>query len=191
MRPDIQVIVDGLIDDMLDGPVPCDLVQTLALPTPSLIICRLLGVPHEDRDFFQRNASTLIDRNSSVVEAMTARQTLTEYLDRLITIKQTRPGDDLMTQLSRHIEDGQISQEAATATASLLLIAGHETTANLIALGTAVLLQDPEQLAALQQDKVDTDLVSPAVDELLRYLTSLITVCAESRSPIFRSAMSL
>jgi cytochrome P450 len=94
-----------LIDGMLDGPVPCDLVQALALPAPSLIICRLLGVPHEDRDFFPRNAGTFIDRNSSIVEAMTARQTLTEYLDQLITIKQTRPGDDVMTRLGHHIED--------------------------------------------------------------------------------------
>ena len=171
MRPRIQAIVDGLIDDMLSGPNPCDLVQALALPVPSLIICELLGVPYEDREFFHHNTKTLVSRTATPDEAMAAQQALLDYLGGLITTKKTQPGDDVLTRLSRRVENGELSQREAADMASLLLVAGHETTANMIALGTAALLQHPEQLAELQKDEPDPATVAASVEELLRYLT--------------------
>jgi hypothetical protein len=80
LRPAIQKIVDGLIDELLAGPKPVDLVQAFALPVPSLVICELLGVPYADHDFFQFNSKTLIKRNTTREQARAANQRLIDYL---------------------------------------------------------------------------------------------------------------
>ncbi|MEU1215910.1 cytochrome P450 [Streptomyces sp. NPDC005790] len=169
MRPAVQKIVDGLIDDMLSGPPRTDLVQAFALPVPSLVICELLGVPYTDHDFFQENSRTIISRGAAPEERATAHGNLLGYLDELVGHKIARPADDLLSGLGTRVEAGELSRRDAADMGVLLLLAGHETTANMIALGTLALLEHPGQLALLR-DTEDPKVVSGAVEELLRYL---------------------
>jgi hypothetical protein len=169
MRPGIQKIVDGLIDDLLAGPRPVDLVEAFALPVPSLVICQLLGVPYADHDFFQQNSKTVIRMTATPEERAAAHGNLASYLDDLVGQKLENPGDDLLSGLTERVKAGELTRQDAAGMGVLLLIAGHETTANMIALGTLALLEHPEQLAVLR-DTDDPKLVAGAVEELLRYL---------------------
>ncbi|MDF6065261.1 cytochrome P450 [Mesorhizobium sp. B2-3-3] len=169
MRPAVQKIVDGLIDDMLAGPPRADLVQAFALPVPSLVICELLGVPYADHDFFQENSKILISRSAAPEERGAAHAKLIGYLDELMGHKIARPADDLLSGLGTRVGAGELSRREAAEMGVLLLIAGHETTANMIALGTLALLEHPDQLALLR-DSDDPKAVAGAVEELLRYL---------------------
>ncbi|HEX4790939.1 MAG TPA: cytochrome P450 [Actinospica sp.] len=174
MRPGVQQIVDGLIDEMLAGPRPVDLVEAFALPVPSLVICQLLGVPYADHDFFQANSRIVIRRDVDADEREAARARILEYLDDLIGEKTAHPQDDLLSQLVERVGAGELTRRDAAQMAVLLLIAGHETTANMIALGTLALLQHPDQLAALRATR-DPRAIAGAVEELLRYLTIVHT----------------
>lgn len=169
MRPGVQRIVDDLIDAMLAGPRPVDLMQAFALPVPSLVICQLLGVPYEDHDFFQDNSKVLINRNVTGEERMAAGGRLFHYLDDLIGQKLDNPGEDLLSDLVERIRAGELGRADAAQMGVLMLLAGHETTANMIALGTLALLEHPDQLARLRSGD-DPALVRSAVEELLRYL---------------------
>jgi cytochrome P450 len=169
MRPSVQKIVDDLIDDMLAGPKPVDLVEAFALPVPSLVICQLLGVPYTDHDFFQDNSKVLINRDAAPEERRAAGGRLFEYLDKLVGEKLDNPGDDLLSGLTGRVKNGELSRSDATQMGVLMLIAGHETTANMIALGTLALLEHPDQLALLRKSD-DPKLVAGAAEELLRYL---------------------
>ncbi|MFD8092195.1 cytochrome P450 [Streptomyces malaysiensis] len=170
LRPEIQKITDDLIDTMLAGPTPVDLVRALALPLPSLVICKLLGVPYEDHDFFQRNSSLLINRHSSVEDVVGANEALTDYLEGLVVAKLADPADDMLSELAGRVRAGELTQRDAANMGVLLLVAGHETTANMIALGTVALLENPDQLAVLRETD-DPKAIARAVEELLRYLT--------------------
>ena len=175
LRPAIQRIVDDLIDQMLAGPTPVDLVQAFALPMPSLVICHLLGVPYADHNLFQRTSKLLINWNTPPEVARQAQDTLHDYLDRLITDKLAHPTDDLLSRLAvEQVSTGALTQRELAVMARLLLSAGHETTANMIALGTLALLQHPDQLAALRATAKPA-LISSTVEELLRYLTIVHT----------------
>jgi cytochrome P450 len=169
MQPAVQQIVDDMIDELLAGPKPVDLVQAFALPVPSRVICELLGVPYADHEFFERNSSQLINRTATEEARAMAHVNLVEYLDNLVGEKLKQPGDDLLSQLTSRIEQGELTRSEAAQTGVLLLIAGHETTANMIALGTLALLEHPAQLELLRTTD-DPELVGSAVEELLRYL---------------------
>ncbi|MGW2199993.1 cytochrome P450, partial [Streptosporangium sp. NPDC001682] len=169
LRPAVQKIADDLIDDMLAGPKPVDLVEAFALPVPSLVICELLGVPYADHDFFQDNSKTVIKRDATPEQRSAALGRLAGYLNDLLGEKLTNPGDDMLSGLTERIRAGELSRQEAARMGVLLLIAGHETTANMIALGTLALLEHPDQLALLR-DSGDERLVASAVEELLRYL---------------------
>ncbi|MCA1224341.1 cytochrome P450, partial [Streptomyces sp. 8L] len=169
LRPRVQEIVDGLVDDLLAGPQPVDLVQAFALPVPSLVICELLGVPYTDHGFFQDNSKTIITRTATAEERAAALGRLTEYLDDLVGQKLAHPAEDLLSGLAERVRSGELPRAEAARIGVLLLIAGHETTANMIALGTLALLQHPAQLDALRGAR-DPKEVASAVEELLRYL---------------------
>jgi cytochrome P450 len=169
MRPGVQKIVDDLIDGMLAGPNPVDLVEAFALPVPSLVICQLLGVPYSDHDFFQDNSKRIINRDATPEERLAAGGQLFGYLDRLVGEKLANPGDDLLSGLVDRVRDGDLTRQEAAQMGVLMLIAGHETTANMIALGTLALLEHPDQLALLRASD-DPALVASSVEELLRYL---------------------
>jgi cytochrome P450 len=171
MRPGVQLLVDGLLDEMLAGDNPVDLVEAFALPVPSLVICQLLGVPNSDHEFFQTHSKVFIRRGASPQEQGTSMGALLGYLHGLLELKTESPGEDLFSDLAQRVQKTELSaDEAAKMGLLLLLIAGHETTANMIALGTLALLEHPQQLARLR-DSGDPMLVDAAVEELLRYLT--------------------
>ncbi|MFC4334754.1 cytochrome P450 [Salininema proteolyticum] len=170
MRPAVQRIVDDRIDAMLAGPKPADLVRDFALPVPSLVICDLLGVPYEDHDFFQEHSKRLLDQSPDQAPRAESRDRLVEYLARLLRDKRDRPADDVMSTLAPRVDSGELSEIDAAQTGILLLVAGHETTANMITLGTLALLQNPRALAALREAD-DPAVVDRAVEELLRYLS--------------------
>ncbi|MFJ4027563.1 cytochrome P450 [Paenarthrobacter sp. NPDC089989] len=170
MRPSVQQIVDELIDDMLTTGGVVDLVQSFALPMPSLVICRLLGVPYSDHSFFQRNSNALINRQASPQQRRQAVEELVEYLHGLLELKKKQPGEDIFSDLAAKTETGDLSRDDAAMMGVLLLVAGHETTANMIALGSLALLEHPSELKKLQESD-DPAFVSSAVEELLRYLT--------------------
>ena len=164
LRPRIQHIVDEHIDAMLAGPRPADLVRALSLPVPSLVICEQLGVPYGDHEFFQTRSSALLSRAVTAEERRQAVTELRDYLKDLIAEKAAAPPADL---LGRQLAQGN-DPEDVLSLAFLLLIAGHETTANMISLVVVTLLERPEELAALRQDPTRT---LPAIEELLRVYT--------------------
>src|SRR3569833_3046537 len=168
LRPRLQSIVDGLFVSMLDGTPPADLVAAFALPVPSLVICELLGVPYADHAFFQKCSRILVSSRSTPDEAIASADELKAYLTDLLARKAAEPEDDLLSRLV--VEQARTMTRAEIADmAMLLLVAGHETTANMIALGTLTLFQHPDQLAELRE-RQDPGLVASAVEELLRYL---------------------
>ncbi|MDI3289240.1 cytochrome P450 [Polyangium sp. 15x6] len=170
LAPRIQQIVDEHIDAMLAGPRPVDLVQALSLPVPSLVICELLGVPYSDHDFFQKHSSLIVNQKTPADVIMGSVVELMTYLGKLVGAKAQSPTEDLLSrQIQKQLaETGAVDFEGMVSMAFLLLIAGHETTANMISLSTLVLLQHPEKLAAIKQDPSKT---IGAVEELLRYFT--------------------
>ncbi|NQW91252.1 MULTISPECIES: cytochrome P450 [unclassified Curtobacterium] len=170
MRPAVQRIADDLIDSMLSRTGPVDLVEEFALPLPSLVICELLGVPYGDHDDFQEHSRTIIKRGVAREEQRRAFESLGAYLAQLLHRKIAEPGEDLLSDLGRRVTDGELEMSDAVQMGILLLIAGHETTANMIALGTLALIEHPDELARLRDDP-DPALVASAVEELLRYLT--------------------
>lgn len=174
LRPHIQQIVDGLLDDVLAGPRPADLVTALALPVPTLVITELLGVPYADHEFFQTNSNKTISHAAGPSEAMAASRALFGYLDALLRTKMTEPGDDVLSEMAGRIEAGEMTHTEAVFMGIAILIAGHETTANMISLGALALLQNPAQLALLR-DADDPKAIANAVEELLRYLTIVHT----------------
>ncbi|ALG11579.1 cytochrome P450 [Kibdelosporangium phytohabitans] len=170
LRPYIQRIVDEHVDALLAGPKPVDFYEHFALPIPSLVICELLGVPYEDREMIHARSATLmaVDGNPEVMYATHGE--LRDYMGTLFTGKLADPGDDLISRMiQRSRESGDpVSEDEMVELSITLLIAGHETTANMIALSTAVLAQHPDKLQALR----DTPGLAPsAVEEMLRYLS--------------------
>ncbi|MFI6901780.1 cytochrome P450 [Nonomuraea sp. NPDC050394] len=170
MRPGIQATVDRLLDGMLAQSPPVDLVGEFALPVSSLVICQLLGVPYDDHEFFQSRSKVGVSGASTAEQFATALGELRGYMDGLITRKQDEPGDDLLSKLvTEHLEPaGELRRDELLMMCLMLLNAGHETTANMIALGTVALLEHPGQLAALRENP---GLLPGGVEELLRYLS--------------------
>ncbi|WP_030905450.1 cytochrome P450 [Streptosporangium amethystogenes] len=165
LEPRIHEIAEERLDAMEKaGPVQ-DLVREFALPIPSLVICELLGVPYSDRAEFQQATAVLLNLESTVEDIRAAFARVAAFFARLIELKRAEPADDLLSGL---ITGGELTDEELGNIGFLLLAAGHETTANMLGLGTFALLQHPDQLAAL---RADPSLIDNAVEELLRYLS--------------------
>ena len=169
LRPKIQQIVDEVTDEMLAKPAPADLFTEFAQPIPSQVICLILGVPYEDHEKIQRFGTTMINHGVGV-EALDANsEELTQFLDALVESKAKQPSDDLLSRLVVERErTGELTRDDIIGMARVMIVAGFETTAAMIATGMAALFEHPEQLAALREDP---RLIPNAVDELLRYLT--------------------
>ncbi|MEU6140603.1 cytochrome P450 [Streptomyces sp. NPDC047081] len=170
LRPKIQAFTDELIDKMLAGPNPADLVTSLSLPLPSLMICALLGVPYEDHEFFQEHAGLATRSDKTTEEQNAANEALGGYLARLLQKKMEEPQEDVLSDFAARIKDGDLTLPEATLLSMILLIAGHETSASMITMGTALLLEHPGELARLRELD-DTKGAQNAVEEILRYLT--------------------
>lgn len=174
LRPAIQKITDDHIDAILASPNPAELVSALALPVPSLVICEMLGVPYEDHGFFQEHANVGLARYATAEENMKGVMSLAKYLGNLVEAKMASPAEDAVSDLAERVRAGEISVKEAAQLASGLLLAGHETTANMIGLGALALLENPDQAAVLR-DSDDPAVVANAVEELLRYLSIIHT----------------
>ncbi|MEU5269252.1 cytochrome P450 [Streptomyces hygroscopicus] len=178
LGPRIEEITDGHLAAMERAGPPADLVESFARPIPSLVICELLGVPYRDRADFQRWATVLLRLGQDEDEIYAARDALWEYMRQLIDTKRHHPDEALLSHLVNgdHGTPGGpgtataagLTDEELTGVGLLLLIAGHETTANMLALGTYALLRHPEQSRLVRERP---ELVDHAVEELLRYLT--------------------
>ncbi|MFJ3791194.1 cytochrome P450 [Kitasatospora sp. NPDC090091] len=174
MRGELRTIVTDLIDAL--GGDEIDLVERFSYPFPVTVICRLLGVPREDESRFHSWADTLVatldpqpDQDDAERDrvAQQARIELGLYLNGLIEERRKKPGDDMLSQLATaDSPEGRLSNMDVLSTAALLLIAGHETTVNLITNGMLTLLRHPEVLERL---RADARLAVPLVEELLRY----------------------
>ena len=138
-----------------------------AFPVPALVICELLGVPFADRAAFQERSTRLLDTSLSLEARMDVQREGRAYMADLVAGAQAHPGDDLLGMLVRDHRD-DLDTEELIGIAELQLFAGHETTSNMLGLGTLALLRHPDQLAALRDDP---DLTDPAVEELLRWLS--------------------
>jgi cytochrome P450 len=170
MRPRIEAIAHALADDVEarasagDGTV--DLLDTFAFPLPMTVICELLGVPDGERDAFRRWSNTLLSAGDAQ-ERGAAGVAMADFLARLVADKAANPGDDMLSAIVQASEDAdRLSAREATSMAFLLLVAGHETTVNLIGNGVLALLTHPEQLAEL---RADPGLTPAAVEEFLRF----------------------
>lgn len=174
MRPRLAEVTTRLIDGFA-GKDRIDIVDELAYPLPVTAICDLLGVPHEDEPLFHAWSQHLIDAldpNAGTLEERTSRRDqaeaeLGQYLNGLADTHSLRPGDSLISGLLTDTgPHGRMSRGELVSTAVLLLVAGHETTVNLIANGTLTLLRNPDVLNRLRDDP---GLVVPLVEELLRF----------------------
>ncbi|MEW1842958.1 cytochrome P450 [Nonomuraea angiospora] len=165
LEPRIQEVIDGQLDEMARGGAPADLVKTFALPIPSLVICELLGVPYDERSRFQDTTAQAVNLDNTIEQRGAAAAELMGYLSELVGRKRAEPGQDLLSELAA---GGELNHEELTGVATLLLTAGHETTANMLSLGTFLLLCHPEQAELV---RTDPGVAESAVEELMRYLS--------------------
>jgi cytochrome P450 len=171
MRPQIQEFVDTFLDGMINAGPPADLVRDFALPVPSLVIALLLGVPSEDLDSFQRSTGVGLDTKATDEEKTQAFTSMYGYIEELVRRKEREPGDDLISRLvTEQVATGQLNRETAALSGMIMLVAGHDTTANMISLGTVALLEHPALFDRLGQTD-DHAVVANIIEELMRYLT--------------------
>lgn len=163
-RPRIEEIVDEVLDAMLEQGGSADLVSAVSLPVPSMAIAGILGVPYEDHPFFQAQTGVFSDAFATPEEKAQAIAAIREYITALVRSRVEERGDDI---LSRQLDAGATPEEAV-GLGFLLLVAGHETTANMISLSVMTLLDRPDLLQQLRDDRT---LIPGAVEELLRYFT--------------------
>ncbi|MGW0394690.1 cytochrome P450 family protein [Streptomyces sp. NPDC003042] len=168
LAPRIQQIADELLDAMdANEERRGDLVDAFAFPLPMTVICELLGVPALDRDAFRNWSSEMVARTSPEAQAA-AYAAMPRYLIGLIEAKRAEPGDDLLSAMIHAVDDGgdRLSPDELIGMSILLLIAGHETTVNMIGNGMRALFAHPDQLADL---RADLGLLDGAIEEMLRY----------------------
>jgi cytochrome P450 len=170
LRPRIEQIATGLVDAMADGVAAgehtVDLLDAFAFPLPMTVICEILGVRDDDRDQFRVWSNTVLSF-APAAERIPAAAAMTEYLTRLVSDRRSAPGDDMLSAIVQATEDAdRLSEVEAVSMAFLLLVAGHETTVNLIGNGMLALLTHPRQLAELRENP---DLARAAVEEFLRF----------------------
>ncbi len=174
LRPVIQDVTNECIDAILAGPQPAELVTKLALPVPTRVISDMLGVPYADHEFFQEHANAGLARYAAADAMQKGAMSLHQYLVNLVEEKQANPSEDAVSDLAERVTAGEISVKEAAQLGTGLLIAGHETTANMIGIGILALLENPEQ-AALLRDSDDPKFIANAVEELMRYLSIIQT----------------
>jgi cytochrome P450 len=169
LRARIQSLTDGFLD-AVESNSRMDLIGDFALPLPVTIIADMLGVAERDRHRFHRWSSALMAVSTSTwgkLKALPSVMAFLRYIRKLVKAREAEPRDDLTTALVRAREaDDRLTEDELLALIFLLLIAGHETTVNLIGNGVLALLEHPEQLNRLRNEP---DLIKPAVEEFLRF----------------------
>jgi cytochrome P450 len=169
LRGYLNELVDVLFDRMEELGGPLDLVDMLAQPVPSSVICQILDLPTERSDFFQDRVKTWMSFDNPPAVASQANQDILDYFSEVVDERFDKPGDDLISRMiTNQVKTGNLGKDELLHILQLLLVGGFDTTANMIALGTLTLLNHPDQLAMLRDDP---SLVNGAVEELLRYLS--------------------
>ncbi|MEV6702824.1 cytochrome P450 [Streptomyces sp. NPDC051453] len=176
LAPRIQQMTDELLDAS-EGSEYVDLITGLAYPLPLNVICELIGVPEEDRTVFRSWTAAVVSPGIyNPQDYLRAVTSLLDYSRRLIEQKRHAPQDDLLSQLISARDEGEgLTEDELTSMIFLLLIAGHETTVNLIGNGVHALLSHPDQLELLRERP---ELLEGAIEELLRYDSPLQTTPA-------------
>ena len=182
-RPMVVDAIKFLLDEAEENG-SMDVMRDLATPLPLLVIAQMLGMPNQDRQFLRELSEKLLfigrgeaDRMKPLTEGI---QELQEYLGPLVVERLANPGDDLLSVLARGEQTGAYSRDQVISNAVLLLLAGHETTINLICNGTLAFIQHPDQWALFKQDPVQ--LMKSATEECLRYdspVKSITRIAAE------------
>jgi cytochrome P450 len=166
LKPRITEITSALLDDMSTRR-EVDLLASFAVPLPVTVICELLGVPAADRDDFRAWTATILSDAASPAQYQADATAMIRYFMALLAAKRREPADDLLSALISVRDAGDaLSEDELTSMAFLLLVAGHETTVNLIGTGMLALLLNPGELARL---RADPSLLGGAVEELLRH----------------------
>lgn len=167
LRPRIADITAGLLDAMEDAGPDVDLLESLAFPLPVTVICEMLGIPSQEREKFREWTQILIGTPGVAEDVFAAASSaMFEYILRLLAGKRAAPGDDLLSALIQaRDEDDRLDESELLSNVFLLLVAGHDTTVNLIGTGSLALLTHPAELARLRDDPA---LLPEAVEELLR-----------------------
>ena len=174
LRPHVQALVDDLLDRAANGVAHFDVIDDLARPLPSTVICQMLGVPLSDRELFTDWTAQIthllaprILSEPQRLKSYDAAAKLIEYFNALVIERKSTLGDDLLSTLIRAEEAGdRLTGEELIVQAIGLLIAGFETTIGLIGNGVRALLMNPDELAKL---RAKPDLIAPAIEECLRY----------------------
>ncbi|WP_051406890.1 cytochrome P450 [Nocardia sp. CNY236] len=172
LEPRVEAIADALLDTVdrkVSAGANVDLLEEFAFPLPVTVICELLGVPVEDRERFQKWSAEVVDLPMSTPESMrAATDAIVDYFEGMISWRRSQGlGDDLLSELLRISDDGdRLSHDELISMAFLILVAGHETTVNLIGNTALALLDDPSRWRALRDNP---DGVAPLVEEMLRY----------------------
>jgi hypothetical protein len=169
LRPLIQRHVDDLIDAMLAGPRPANFVTSFALALPTLVISDIFGVPYQDQKMFQQVTEKIVDPLLPKEEIAQSVGELARYVSGLLDVKLGEPQDDMVSRLAAYVSAGEMTREEAIGGGMVLIPAGHETTANMIAMSTILLLENPSQLDEIRAGD-NPGLTANAVEELLRYV---------------------
>ncbi len=172
LKPKIKSIAEDLVDKMIakaESGEQADLVTDLCWPLPTLVICGLLGVPYEEHDYFQESADVLTSNLSPMDEVERVTEDFCgRYLPELVQRKVDNPQDDLLSRLvQQQMIPGHMTHHEMVSLSRLLLIAGHETTANTLSASLWALLANPEEMKKLTDDP---SRIEPATEELLRYV---------------------
>ena len=167
--PNMQVLADGLIDELLAQRPPADLVASLAVKYPSLVMAELFGSPYADHVFIIGCAVARHGLTQSPEEAETKARELADYVRRLIDAKEENPGDDMLSRvIADHVKPGNLSRDELAEIGAMILRAGHDTTTNMIGMGSLLLLRDDALRARLVADPA---LIEAAVEEFLRFVS--------------------
>ena len=180
LRPRVEAITRSLLDETearaavlkeTVGEDTVDLIEAFAFPLPVTVICELLGVPAEDREQFRAWSNAIVADNAGPGAFRAAGTAMFHYFTNLVAAKRAHPADDMVSALIEARDSGDsLNERELIAMLFLLLVAGHETTTNLIASGTLALLLNPAEMARL---RADASLLPGAVEELLRYVNPL------------------
>lgn len=171
LRPAVEEIVHATLRSMTTGKQHADLVDEYALPIPTTVICSILGVPYQDHELFHQLTAAVVGKHADSSEytaagVVAAHRELEEYLNELMSQKSGGYQDDLLSRLVDRESAGDLTRDEAVGTAKILLLAGHETTANTMGLSAVLLLEHPDQLDILRQDPSRWP---TAIEELLRF----------------------
>ena len=163
--------MDERVDALLAAGPPADLVELLALPVPSQVICELLGVPYDRHEFFQSRSTALLTHRVPADQRFEALGDLFRFLDELVCAQEKEPGGNLLgRQVVARRAAGTYDHRDLVSLAFLLLVAGHETTASMISLGALAVMEDPAD-GELRAAVTDPGRAPQAVEELLRYFS--------------------